>query len=198
MPNYSLTEIEAQSRKAARGAGYEWGEADDLSKGVRWLCANGHNGMQILLDLLHDIDGRTKECRPTPALFNGEYQAEVCGLSLGCTLSDRGADVLDGITINANILCPMIALAILGNSLHDTAMHVVTDHGTAVICISSAEFDGSFDTTQAMRFEKVALPVKLKREKMVHIETGLWAAVNVFAHRTYVPATEESRLKGAG
>lgn len=198
MPNYSLTEIETQSRKAARGAGYEWGEADDLSKGVRWLCANGQDGMRVLLSLLEDIDDRTYECRPTPALFNGERQAEVCGLSLGCTLSDRGADALDQITINANVLCPMIALAVLGNSLRDCAMRISTDDSTAVVFTSSAEFEGTFESTQTMRFEKVALPEKTEVSNMTHVDPELWAAVNVYAHRTYVPATEESRLKGAG
>jgi hypothetical protein len=198
MPNYSLTEIETQSRKAARGAGYVWGEADDLSKGVRWLCANGHDGMQILLGLLQDIDGRTDECRPTPALFRGEQQVEVCGLSLGCALSDRGAGTLDGITINANVLCPMIALAILGNSLRDCAIHVTTDSGTAIVSTSYASFGGTLENTQTMRFEKVELPDSTTSEKMTHVDPELWSAVNVYAHRTYVPATEESRLKGAG
>jgi hypothetical protein len=147
---------------------------------------------------VNDIEGRTNECRPPPALFKSENQAEVCGLSLGCALSDRGADALDGITINANILCPMIALAILGNSLHDFAMRVTTDNGAAEICTSFAKFDGQFDQAQSMQFEKTSLPKSSTCQKMTNIEPDLWAAVNVFAHRTYVPATEESRLKGAG
>ncbi len=198
MTNYSLTEIEAHCKKAARGAGYQWGEAEDLSKAVRWLCYNGQDGLQIVLNLLQKIDSRTDEYRPTPALFKGEHLAEVCGLSLGCTLSDRGADALNGMTVNTNLISPMIAIAVLGNSLHDCAMKVTTDDGTAFVSASYAEFDGTFDTTQSMQFEKLALSTKDTCKKITDITPGLWAAVNVYAHRTYVPATEESRLKGAG
>ena len=198
MPEYSLTEIEAHCKKAARGAGYEWGEADDLAKAVRWLCAYGQNGLQVLLTLLQDVDGRTEECRPTPALFKGEQQTEVCGLSLGCALADRGADALNGITIHANILCPMIAIAVLGNSLHDCSMKITTDNGIASISTSYAEFDGTFKTVKSMQFEKQALSSKDTLQRMTHVTAELWAAINVYTHRTYVPATEESRLKGAG
>lgn len=39
--SFALNEIEATAKRATRGAGYDWGLAEDASKAVRWLCARG-------------------------------------------------------------------------------------------------------------------------------------------------------------
>ncbi|NND22495.1 MAG: DUF3726 domain-containing protein, partial [Silicimonas sp.] len=38
--SYSLNEVEATAKKAARGAGYPWGLAEEAAKATRWLCAH--------------------------------------------------------------------------------------------------------------------------------------------------------------
>jgi uncharacterized protein DUF3726 len=168
MPYYSLTEIETHCRKAARGAGYEWGEAEEVGKAVRWLCAAGINGAAEVLELLQAVDGKVDKYRPNAGLFQGDPQQQVCGLSLGCALADRGVDTLpEGI----DIIAPMIAYGIICNAHKDTGK-------TAL-----AEFPGlKIQTTSPM----------------TEVKPQAWDALNRFVMRTYVPATEESRLKGAG
>ncbi len=168
MPCYSLTEIEVHCRKAARGAGYQWGEADELGKATRWLCSMGINGPIHVLDMLEQVDGNCSDLRPTSAILNGTETKEICGLSLGCTLADRGGKLGD---ISVHIIGPMIAYAIVGNALKDVDL------------------------------DALAARLKIKvitGEPHTNIDTETWTKLNKFAHRTYVPSTEESRLKGAG
>ena len=152
MTNYSLTEIETHCRKAARGAGYEWGETEEMGKAVRWLCANGVKGAEQCLTLLKAVDGNCTGHRATLDTLQGIHNGSVCGLSLGCSLADRGLDTLpEGL----DIIAPMIAKGVMR-----------TDLGGA--------------------------------SPVTEISDATWKALNGFAHRTYVPSTKESRMKGAG
>ncbi len=152
MTNYALVEIETHCRKAARGAGYEWGEAEEMAKATRWLCANGVNGAEQCLTLLEAVDGNCADYRATLDTLKGTHKGAVCGLSLGCALSDRRLDTLpEGI----DIIAPLIAKGVMRANVGKAA------------------------------------PV-------TEISDAVWKALNSLAHRTYVPSTEESRLKGAG
>ncbi|MEL7259121.1 MAG: DUF3726 domain-containing protein, partial [Pseudomonadota bacterium] len=42
--SWSLNEVESLARKAARGAGYSWGLAEEAGKATRWTCAAGWPG----------------------------------------------------------------------------------------------------------------------------------------------------------
>ncbi len=68
----SLNEIDAMARKAARGAGYAWGLAEEAGRAVRWLEARGLPGLAALLR--HLERGAPNETSP---------------LLAGATLSDR-------------------------------------------------------------------------------------------------------------
>jgi hypothetical protein len=152
MTNYSLTEIETHCRKATRGAGYEWGEAEEMAKAVRWLCTHGVNGAEQCLTLLNAVDGNCAAYRANADTLKGTHEGAVCGLSLGCALADHG---LDSLPEGIDIIAPMIAKGVMRADVGSTA------------------------------------PV-------TEISDAVWKALNGFAHRTYVPSTEESRMKGAG
>ncbi len=152
MTNYALIEIETHCRKAARGAGYEWGEAEEMAKAVRWLCAHGVNGAEQCLTLLKAVDGNCADHRANAGTLKGTHDGAVCGLSLGCALADRKLETLpEGIDIIAPLIAKGVMRADVGNA-----------------------------------------------EPFTEISDAVWKALNGFAHRTYVPSTEESRMKGAG
>ena len=52
----SLPEIESLVVKAARGAGYNWGIAEEAGFAVRWLARTGLPGPEILLAHLQEFD----------------------------------------------------------------------------------------------------------------------------------------------
>jgi len=168
MPRYSFTEIEAHCRKAARGAGYTWGEADELGKAARWLCWHGINGPEYVLDMLEQVDGNCANLRPTQAHLNRGGSAPVCGLSFGCAVADHGGTLGD---IAFDIIGPMIAYGVVGNAVQDADLAGLAKRLSLHITDAAPQVD---------------------------IAPDIWDRLNIFAHRTYVPATAQSREKGAG
>ena len=67
--SWSLNEIEALAKKAARGSGCSWGVAEDAGRAVRWLEARGLPGAEALGTLLR-----------------GSKPSET--LAIGCAISD--------------------------------------------------------------------------------------------------------------
>ncbi len=171
MTQYSLTEIEAHCRKAARGAGYHWGEVNDFGMAVRWLCAHGIDGTGEALMMLKTVDGNCDAHRPSANVLQGAIHPTICGLSLGCALADRGVDGLQNTILNTPIIAPLIAYGIVCN---------------AVAQINRPALGAL-----------LGVDVQTNTPQM-DVSTAVWTALNGFVHRTYVPATEESRLKGAG
>ena len=52
----SLSEVDAMSRKATRGAGYAWGLAEEAGYAIRWLASYGFDGLAMLLNILKKVD----------------------------------------------------------------------------------------------------------------------------------------------
>jgi hypothetical protein len=171
MTNYSLTEIETHCRKAARGAGYHWGEVNDFGMAVRWLCANGIDGTGEALKMLQVVDANCDVHRPSADALQGATHPAICGLSLGCTLADRGLTALQDTTLNTPIIAPLIAYG--------------------VVCNAHAQVN------RPALGALLGIDVRTSAPQ-TYVSDAVWTALNDFVHRTYVPATEESRLKGAG
>ena len=51
--NYSLNAVESTAKRAARGAGYPWGLAEEAGKATRWLSHQGLEGCGALFDKGH-------------------------------------------------------------------------------------------------------------------------------------------------
>ena len=49
---FALNEIEAMAKGAARGAGFDWGIAEETGQSVRWLAARGLPGPELLIKTL--------------------------------------------------------------------------------------------------------------------------------------------------
>jgi hypothetical protein len=75
---FSLNEIEAQLRKAARGAGLPWGLAEEAGKAARWLAMHGIDGLPASAALFEQNDGRPyDELAPMESRASGAPAAAV-------------------------------------------------------------------------------------------------------------------------
>ncbi len=204
--SFALNEIEATAKRAASGAGLSWGMAEEAAKAARWLCAQGIDGAAVLAAVLEQNGGKAA-ADLRPASLSGDWRTDggtLCPLFAGASLSDCAARLATGrITLQAvshpAMLLPFAAAAAsqLGKAvtLEWEGCAAVTDgrsvsvSGDALLqaCVSgaSASLGGSLDAplSQAAR----ATP-----------GTAAWESLNRFAHRTFAPATEASRLAGAG
>lgn len=87
----SRGEVEALCMKAARGAGMEWGLAEEAGFSVGWLWAHGVDGTQVLLDhllTLQTLSGQNRSLMIMKGSWQGQEEAKLCPIFLGAALSD--------------------------------------------------------------------------------------------------------------
>ena len=198
----ALNEVEATAKKAARGVGYSWGLAEEAGKAVRWLCARDVDGCAALAALLERIDG-VDQAALLPVPGNDVWAASgiVCPFMAGVALSDRAAILGGGLTIE-NVICPIL-LAPFAASVAETREVMVSMRFDGVT-VSTDGVELSITGDWNVRAATIGLDLKgklgslLPHSTRAHPDKSVWDVLNQFAHRTYAPATEESRLKGAG
>jgi len=208
----SLNEVGALAKRAARGAGYSWGLAEEAGQATRWLCAQGLDGCKALARLLREVDGDPHGGDPhggdlaarAPRIEGRDWRGEswLCPLIAGAALSDR-ARMLEGgaVTLHA-VAVPVLLLpfaAAAGRALGGT-VHLRV--GPAIACVGGAglHMNGIIGPGPADAVVDLAAPTGALRERRsrARMDDATLATLDAFAHRTYAPATEESRRKGAG
>ncbi|MFT5446023.1 MAG: hypothetical protein ACI9DC_001185 [Gammaproteobacteria bacterium] len=206
---FSLNEIETMAKRAARGAGLDWGLAEESAKAVRWLAERDLPGAQSRAQLLIHNDGRTYR-ELAPALTDGTWHArcgQLCLIACGAALSDRAQSIADGGAVDLGpirqplLLLPFAACAAretnsaIELSWHDLSMTVVADGVVA---------EGS----QCALTVEVARGVCCRATHSVVIAASArtcgravdaesWRRLDAFSRRTFAPASEASRASGA-
>jgi len=195
----SLGEVEAAARKAARGAGYSWGLAEDAGFAVRWLEARGLGGCAALVETLRIVDGRFKEFAPRSDWTSSSGQ--LCPIMVGAALSDR----CDKEASLGPILAPLLLMPVVAfwASKHGQPKVLEVASGRALVDLDKVGIDTAFDDEASIvRIHTGPIDdadfhvAKLQTRSIVSDET--WQQLDHFAAKTYAPATEASRLKGAG
>ena len=197
-----MGEVEATARKAARGAGYPWGLADEAGRAARWLSARGVDGCAALAGLLDAMDGADL-ARRSPNAQTGMWQAPeaLCPLATGSALSDRAAEAIRGVRVE-EILAPVLLVpfaALLTGSARQTVT-LSWEGGTAVtngngLCLGGTVLARApwVDLSPGGKMDAPAEACHRAQP-----DPRAWDRLNAFAQRTYAPATEASRRKGAG
>lgn len=199
----SLNEADALAKKATRGAGYPWGIAEEAGKAVRWLCRNGVDGCASLGrmleqldacdlgDVIPDVSGEVWSARGGP----------LCPLAAGTALSDMAPALRHGAVTMDALVEPMLVLPFAATAaLHleqavsvesedwiamTDGRHLVSSGPVVRNGVVTIRLNGQFEHPRPQRTR--AAP-----------NSRAFEILNRFAHRTYAPATEASRLKGAG
>ncbi len=208
---WSLSEIEGLALKAARGAGMDWGIAEEAGKATGWLCRASWPGADMLAGLLLRND-RKSFAALRPLQITGIWAAEdgaLCPLITGTVFCDMAADLRDtapvelGPTAYPLLLVPFVASAA---DLAGCALQIEWD-GVSVISANGLSYPTK--STQAALTAPICDRVIIRVVKTPASQS--WALANrgdiipetaqilkKFAHRTYAPDTLESRLAGAG
>ena len=201
--SYALNEVEATAKRAARGAGYDWGLAEEAAKATRWLCAQGLDGAAVLAGLL-EAGFAAGLANHVPRSLQGDWQADapLCPLATGAALSDcagrlQGAPQTMGPVAWPAMILPFAALAArrLGAcvSVEGEGFQAVTNGSALQIEGALPDAPASL-TVRAEGTLSASVPPATRAEP----DEAAWAVLNRFAHKTYAPATEESRRLGAG
>ncbi len=201
--SYSLNEVEATAKRATRGAGYGWGMAEESGRATRWLCAQGLDGASELVRVLErGFAGSVADHMPSGGNTDWTGARDLCPLMTGAALSDW-SDLLRAGPIRIERLArPMILIPFAAFAARCL---------NTVVTVRSGDFSAATDGAQlAIENECPAVAAQVlvtaggsltnpsALQSRATPDPAAWDMLNRFAHRTYAPATEESRLLGAG
>lgn len=207
---FSLNEIEAMGKRAARGAGLDWGLAEEAGKAARWLTARNLPGPEELAELLTRNDSK-RYAELAPESVDGVWRApsgRLCPLIAGAALCDRaneiaaGREIHLGPTAQPMLLAPFAAGA---SRLTGVAMELTWDGVSMTFMREGVAIEGDRGALAARSAESVccrrideAVVVPSTGEPGRDVDAETWSRLNTFAQRTFAPASEASRLAGAG
>jgi Protein of unknown function (DUF3726) len=205
---WSLNELEAETKKAIRGAGLSWGLSEEGGKAVRWLAAHGVDPLPALADVLdrHERIASTPDLTETGRWTAG---APICPIALGVTLCDH-ADRLAakacfaGPVARPLLLAPFVAAAarILGRPLQleaDGRKIMLDERGDPSGDLSMLDASDAEEIRCAMIADRPSISqVKAASTHGIETDAPSWTLLASYVHRTYVPASERSRREGAG
>lgn len=207
---YSLNEIEAMAKRAARGAGYHWGHAEEAGKAARWLAEQDLPGPELLAALLATGNDRNKD-EAAPHLLSGPWRAvdgDLCPLLAGSALSDLASELADGRVFELEtvaypaLLAPYAAFAAQATGC---SVNLSWDETGLLVSSDGVVVEGSRDGIEAPRTGHVTCRKSTTRDLTPApgrngraVDAKTWTVLGELAQRTFAPATEASRLAGAG
>lgn len=204
-PVLSSNEIDAMAKKAAKGAGMPWGLASDAGKAARWLADHGLPGPELLADLLDWRDGRryADVAPPDVGLSWVDHPAPLDPVVVGTVCADLAGRLVSGRAELGRVRQPLLLGFALSVAASRTGTELVARWDDAALGVSAdgATAHGSLLASEAM---VVVEPGGLDGDRLAApaagwaVDAGAWARLEAFAHRTYAPDTEASRLRGAG
>ncbi|MEN0088082.1 MAG: DUF3726 domain-containing protein [Pseudomonadota bacterium] len=202
--NLSLNEVEATAKKAARGAGYPWGLAEEAAKATRWLCAHDLDGCSALANLLarRDAGEVSTQAPKTSADIWQVGDHTQCPLVLGAALADHAHQFASGPIRMGRTAEPilLVPFAVMAADHLQTVIKITWPDGRAVTDGSEVMTEASSPATADHVTISTGGDIRAAQPRCTRAapRPDVWQRLNQFAHRTYAPATEESRLRGAG
>ena len=199
--NWSLGETAALALKAARGAGMSWGLAEETAASVVWLHSRGLPGISALCSYLGQYLGQHLGQAAAPQSPEGG-----CPIMTGCALIDGMMDVpetssqtLDLGHVHAPLLLlPFVARLEPGHywlrapGLPGT-VDIAKGDGWQSHCLR-----GSGSCTVSLGDRPQVDPALEMITRVNDRFTCCVDRLDAYAHRTYAPATGQSRMSGAG
>lgn len=200
-----MGETRALAQKAARGAGLSWGMAEEAGFAVIWLQAFGAPGVQALSHYLSWRD--TSRSSLTAIADSAPLQQQgalYCPLALGTALSDAGKIPIGklGVVQQPLLLTPFLAtcsvtttlrlsFAEVRMSLNRHSLNITGPRCGLLIQQAHCQVQRQSGASGTPASGPVYSRVPGTEEAAISV-------LNDFAARTYAPASEQSRLSGAG
>ncbi len=197
--SWSLGETAALATKAARGAGMPWGLADETGVAVSWLHAHGIPGLAALCRYLKWRDnGIVTQWPDRPA-----GAACYCPIALGTAYMDGAIPLTlaTGTIREPVLMLPFIAKRNTGQpmqvDLGDMSIHLSKD-GVFSPYLNTALLISQANCTINHATDTAAMTPYELTQRVPSYFFGCVAVLTEFAKKTYAPATDESRMAGAG
>ena len=197
--SWSLGETAALATKAARGAGMPWGLADETGVAVSWLHAHGIPGLAALCRYLKWRDNGIVTRWPDHPAGTACY----CPIALGTAYMDGAMPLTlaTGTIREPVLMLPFIAKRNTDQpmqvDLGDMSIHLSKD-GVCSPYLNTALLISQANCTINYATDTAAMAPYELTHRVPSYFFGCVAVLTEFAKKTYAPATDESRLAGAG
>lgn len=207
----SLNEIDASTKKAARGAGLSWGLAEEAGKVVRWLARHDLPNIELVVPLLELVAGKQAE-EISPAIKPEHWLAKaevLCPITTGAVLSDN----VELISISSGLIIegvsyPLLMLPFLAGATQSLERFEISWPGfnckilnddQHIVAIEPQALSLAIADVKIKKFsEPFTKENNTSRSFSIPVDLQLWQKLQNFCLKTYVPATLESRNRGAG
>lgn len=200
----SLNEIETTILKAARGAGMEWGLAEEAAQAARVLARLSLPFEAPFLNLFSMRAWDTPPALEGTKLRPGRADAWLCPIRTGAYLSDLG---VAGVTSLERLVSPLLLLpfaaranrkiemAWKGVRLRLAPFGVIVISGEPCALAANRAQEMGLSPFDDDRPEGSLRPLQAGEAR---IDEASWVKLQGFEALTYVPASAKSRASGAG
>lgn len=194
----SQNEWASLGEKAARGAGYDWGYAEEFGWALAELAAQGIDASQDLCHVLSAYEtGQAVVPRCLADLAPDLGRGALCPVSTGAALCDFGEQAIpDGRLALGLVQSPVFLLPFtirLSQVLGRNVQLCVGDRPVGGDIIGMAQADVSLTLGDGDALQRSGGP-----NARIAIDADAFDQLKSYGMRTTVPATEQSRASGAG
>jgi hypothetical protein len=222
----SLNEVEVTTRKAALGAGFPLGLAEEAGASAAWLAAAGLPFEKLLAAALLTTLCEEPQVIRRDRVYTMAGNTSACSairvVPSACDLVIASAAARDQVTVEAVVDVPALAIAqaVLASSASSVPLALEIGSMLSAVTIKNPPvLFGTVAELARFRSELIRIrlaqqgdgspkhamdPVVLKHARASALEEGVWAEdlywerIRSLAARTLVPATAQSREHGAG
>lgn len=202
--NLSLNEFQALVKKATRGAGLSWGASAETARAMRLAWCAGVDLTPELIQTLYLHQQRGPHWG-APVDLQSPWHAESGGLSpliVGLCLCDQASVISQDSLVLTHVVQPQLVLAFALLALHGTStffsLALDQQTWTAGSGMLQGEYQASPDAHQVQITQAKAPVEPIARRTRVALSQQTYVDLDALAQHTYAPATEASRLAGAG
>lgn len=205
----SRNEIESLALKAARGAGMCWGLAEEASVAAGWLAERGLPWAETLVGVLGEAQATSPPRIEGHTLAPSHLGTRLCPIMTGALLSDLG---LPATPLEVrDVLAPLWLAPFLARWA-EPERGASLSWGEVRLLVAQSDTSGADSAPAAalaaVTASRVAIalaPIDRSRPLQPHPEPSghaapddAWHRLQAYEHRSYVPASTQSRVAGAG
>jgi len=211
----SLNEIEMMVWKAARGAGLAWGLAEEMAQAARWLADRGFDWAEPMVEALAEAERRGGRLIPPVLAEDGACepapgQRLASPILCGPLLTDIAMDIGSSRPlVFRRIAHPLLMLPFAAGAASQHAWSLALRIDAATFYFEESRVEGTSLSPSTPMADRIVLSMDDDRPGVAMTPFAAYvprrplaakplAQLEAWVHRTYVPASAESRLAGAG
>ncbi|MEE9335747.1 MAG: DUF3726 domain-containing protein [Granulosicoccaceae bacterium] len=201
--NWPLGELKALATKATRGAGFSWSLSEETGYAAQWLESHGVTGISHLANYLRWVEANGLLVAPVDMLDGTpDAQALKCPIALGCLITDTKAVTSDA---SIRVSQPALFLPFLGWAAGHQAIVCKINDTAVAVCANGVDQEALklpelslAEASLSWRLQEAgAVPKCLTGSRASDDRASIHTLLRL-ADKTYAPATDASRLAGAG